>query len=284
MTTQALLLVLLAAAIHATWNALAKRSSRPFLFLWSISAAACVVLAPILIVAILRGELSGDGIYWASITIVIHALYFVCLANAYERGDLSLVYPISRGLGVALAPVVAWWISDERLSPLGIAGIAVVVAGIAAIGLRGDDGRVRIRPGAGTWWSVVTGLLVATYSAVDKAGVTELSPMIYASLLWIGSATLQLPLVLRDRARLRSEWRENGRRILLGAALSMASYIIVLFAFRLAKTGYVVAAREVSVVLSVVIGSVFLGEGKLRPRLAGALLIVAGVVCIALAD
>src|SRR5207245_1934140 len=199
--------------------------------------------------------------------------------------DFSRVYPIARGLGVALVPVAALVVFGERLSPLGTVGVALVVAGVAglhlAVGWRGG-GRPRPR-GAGTAWALLTGLLIATYSIVDKAGVTRLHPLPYIALMGRGMSALLTPAVVRDRPALAREWRENWRTIAVASSMNLTSYLLVLFAFRLSKVGYVVAGRELSILFSTLIGSLWLGEGRLLPRLAGASVVLAGGVCVALA-
>jgi drug/metabolite transporter (DMT)-like permease len=99
----------------------------------------------------------------------------------------------------------------------------------------------------------------------------------------VGISLLLAPFVLRRRANLVREWRVNGRAIAVASTLNLTSYLLVLFAFRLSKAGYVVAARETSIVLSVLIGAVLLREGHLGPRLAGAAVVLGGVACVAFA-
>jgi drug/metabolite transporter (DMT)-like permease len=105
----------------------------------------------------------------------------------------------------------------------------------------------------------------------------------YLAQLGLGSCLLLAPAVLRDGDALRHEWARNRRAILVASALNLTAYLLVLFAFRLSNVGYVVAARELSIVLSAFIGSWWLGEGRLGPRLAGGAIILAGVVCVAFA-
>ena len=137
--------------------------------------------------------------------------------------------------------------------------------------------------GAGTVWAVVTGLTIAAYSLVDKAGVARLHPMPYIALMGVGLSVVLAPIALADRVALVREWRLHWRSILVASAMNLTSYLLVLFAFRLSKVGYVVAARELSILFSAFIGSLWLGEGRLAPRLAGASIVLAGVVCVALA-
>ncbi len=184
-------------------------------------------------------------------------------------------------------PILALPLLDERLSPLGTTGIALVVAGIIGLHLtpltwsQARSGAKFVGPG--TWWALLTGLTIAAYSLVDKGGVARLHPVPYITLLGLGSIILLFPAALAKPEALRREWAVNWRSILVASTMNLTAYLLVLFAFRLSKAGYVVAAREVSIVFSAVIGSLWLGEGRLRPRLAGAGVVLAGVVCVALA-
>jgi drug/metabolite transporter (DMT)-like permease len=282
MTPAALALVIGAAVIHSVWNALAKQARAPLPFLWaSVSLASVVLAGPALWIAG-RGGIPAAAVPFLVATILLHALYFWALGRAYRSGDFSRVYPVARGLGVALVPAIAWGVFDERLSGLGTTGIALVVTGIVAVH-RLPAAVPGGRAGAGTAWAILTGLTIAGYSLVDKAGVARLNPVPYITLLGLGSCLLLAPAVLRDRAALRREWAANRRAILIASTLNLTAYLLVLFAFRLSKAGYVVAARELSIVFSTFIGSWWLGEGRLGPRLLGASVILAGVVCVALA-
>jgi drug/metabolite transporter (DMT)-like permease len=292
MSGRALALVLGAAAIHAAWNALAKKAHHPIAFLWSSVVIATAALGPFGLRYLPEGGIPDAAVPFVIATTLIHAVYFYALARAYgSGGDLSLVYPIARGLGVALVPLVAFAVLDERPSPLGVGGVALVVVGIAAISLAstslapgGGEGGVRGRVfGRGTGWAVITGLTIAAYSLVDKAGVAHLHPLPYLVVLGAGISLLLAPAVIRAREAFVHEWRVNWRAILVASALNLTSYLLVLFAFRLAKAGYVVAARESSIVLSVLIGGLWLGERAPGRRLAAAVVVVAGVACVALA-
>jgi drug/metabolite transporter (DMT)-like permease len=279
----ALALVLCAAGLHAGWNAMAKRGGDPVVFLWLATLASTAALLPFGLWALLAAGLPGAAVPFVIATIVLHAVYFYALGRAYAAGAYSLVYPVARGLGVALVPVVALLVFDERLSPLGALGIALVVGGIVALHvLPANGGRRGPLAGAALLWPIVTGLTIATYSLVDKAGVTRLHPVPYMLLLEGGCAVLGLPLLGLRGGAVRRELR-RWPAIVLAAVMSALAYTLVLFAFRLSKTGYVVAARELSIVLSAVIGSLWLREGHLGSRLIGASIVLGGVVCIALA-
>jgi drug/metabolite transporter (DMT)-like permease len=284
-SARALVLVVCAAVLHATWNALAKRAEHQLAFLWSSVSLATLFLLPLGLWR-LPGEPSPmAGWPFVAASVGIHALYFWALGRSYRYGDFSRVYPMARGLGVALVPLIALPVFGEQLSWLGSLGVGLVVLGI--VGLSRSPSARRGPPGggigAGTVWAVVTGLTIASYSLVDKAGVARLHPMPYIALMGLGLSVILSPVVLADRQALAHEWRRRWRTILVASAMNLTSYLLVLFAFRLSKVGYVVASRELSILFSAFIGSLWLGEGRLGPRLAGASVVLAGVVCVALA-
>jgi len=159
----------------------------------------------------------------------------------------------------------------------------LTVQGTPARGTPAKAWRPSSALGPGTGWAVLTGLTIAAYALVDKAGVARLHPVPYIGLMFAGCLLLLLPAALGNAGRLRREWTVNWRAIVIASAMTLTAYLLVLFAFRLSKAGYVVAARETSIVLSVVIGRVWFRERRLGARLAGAAFVLAGVACLALA-
>lgn len=284
MSASALLLVLGAAAMHAGWNALAKRTTQPLIFLGASVTLGTAVLIPPAAWIVAREGFAAAAVPFVITTVVVHVVYFYALARAYREADYSLVYPIARGLGVALVPIFALPLLGERLSLLGACGVGLVVLGIAAVRLTaGGDVTRGASTRAGTLWAVLTGLTIATYSLNDKVGVMYLHPVPYITCIGLGLVLFLAPRVIRDPTALRREWAANWRTIVVASTMNLTGYLLVLFAFRLSKVGYVVAAREVSIVISALIGSLWLKEAPLSQRLPGALLVLSGVVCVALA-
>ena len=283
MTGTALMLVLSAAVIHATWNAMAKGAREPMAMLWWAGILSSLFMAPAAIYVLVRDGFSPRALPFVAATVMLHSAYFFALGKAYQSGEFSLVYPMARGLGVALVPAGALYFFDEQLSGLGLLGIALILAGIFALhwrrGAWSED--ALLKPGTG--WAVATGLCIASYSLVDKVGVSHINPLPYLWTMMVGSCVSLLPAVLARRGSLGREWRENRAAVLLSGVLSPAGYLLVLFAFRLSKAGYVVAGREVSIVISALIGSTLLREGALGQRLLGAAIVAGGVICVALA-
>jgi uncharacterized membrane protein len=244
-----------------------------------------VALLPFGVVQVAATGISRAAVPFLVATILLHGFYFYALGRAYRTGAFSLVYPVARGLGVVVVPGVALVVFDERLSAIGVLGIVLVAGGVVALhlapGLPPAAGVSAARFGAASAWAVVTGLTIAIYSLVDKAGVAHLHPVVYMTVIGIGCAALLLPALAGRGEAVRREWADNWRAIVAAGVMTAVGYMLVLFAFRVSKTGYVVAARELSIVFSAVIGSLWLHEGRLGPRLLGAAIILAGVVCVA---
>ena len=283
MTGAALALVLSAAVIHATWNAMAKGARDPMAMLWWAGVLSSLVLAPPSLYVLARDGFSPRALPFVVATVILHSMYFFSLGKAYQTGDFSVVYPMARGMGVALVPMAAYYFFDERLSRLGILGIGLIGLGIFVLhwrrGAWSED--ALLRPGTG--WAIATGLCIASYSLVDKVGVSHINPFPYLWAMMLGSCVSLLPAVRARPGSMAREWRENRLAVLLSGVLSPGGYLLVLFAFRLSKAGYVVAGREVSIVISALIGSILLREGRLPQRLLGAAVVASGVVCVALA-
>ena len=286
MSAVALLIVLVAAFLHASWNLLAKKSHHKLVFVWWFLLVATILYFPMFLYFWVPGSISTQG--WSCIfaTGVIHALYFWLTAGAYARGDLSLVYPLSRGSGPLLVPILAVVLLDEKLSMMGLAGIALVIFGIYSIHLQSFSihsylAPLRTAPKSASLWAFTTGLTIAAYSLVDKIGVQAVFPPVYIYLMFAISLLLLSPLVvLRHTAAMKTEWRANKVFILINGVLVLATYLMILFAFQFSKVSYVVAAREVSIVFSAFFGIFALREKNACQKIIGSALIAMGVVII----
>jgi len=228
-TSAALLLVLGAALLHAGWNALAKRGGDPVLFLWCVGGLATALYCPVGLWVLAQRGLPLAAVPFVVATVVLHSLYFFTLGRAYRAGDFSLVYPVARGLGVALVPMLALALFEERLSPLGATGVGLVAAGIFSLHWRPGAWTRAALLASGTGWAIATGVLIASYSLVDKAGVARLHPIPYIWLMEAGAVILLTPVALARRGAIGHEWRDNWRTITLAAVMSPTGYLLVLF-------------------------------------------------------
>lgn len=276
-------MVAIAALMHALWNAMAKRGKDKFLFLWCSASIATLFLLPAIVVDGIRGALPRQGWMYAFLSIAIHVVYFYSLGWTYKASDYSLAYPLARGLGVGLTGIGAYYLLDESMSVAGFTGICLIITGIIVVGVFGRNRPDSVKSKAGLLWPLLTGLLISFYSINDKVGVSYFSPLAFSAIFYLGSMLILTPLALRQKQSLSEEWRLNKKMILLAAVCNLGAYPLVLFAFQIAKTGYVVAGREMSIIFSVVIGAFWLKESKLVVRLTCAVVIICGVVLITFA-
>jgi drug/metabolite transporter (DMT)-like permease len=284
----ALAIVLAAAFLHAGWNFLLKKSQRKIVFIWWFLLMALVLYFPMFLYFWTHTSISSLGWKCLAGTGFLHVLYFWFMAGAYERGDLSLVYPLSRGSGPLFVPFLAVAFIRETISLLGILGIALIILGIYVIHLDSFSVRSFLKPflalrGGASLWALCTGGTIAGYSLVDKIGVGVVYPPLYNYLMLVCVWLILSPYVLtRERMWVKKEWLINKGTILAVGFLVLFTYSMVLFAMRMSKVSYVVAVREVSIVFSVYYGVIGLGEQHGRQKLVGAILIVSGVVLIGL--
>ena len=289
MTGLSLLFVLASALAHASWNFLLKRSQDQAVFLWCLLAVTTILLAPLGAFLFWKFPFGGEGWLLVAATVALHAVYFVLLGRSYANADLSLVYPIARGTGPVLVPVLAVMILGETIALPAVLGIAAVVGGIYTVSLWGNFRALMGHPLAflrnpGTRYAVLTGLTITCYAIVDKVGVSRVQPFLYMYLMTLGSAVLISPYVLASKG-MDAIWRElrfNAGVVAVAGLLTFLAYGLVLTAFSLSRVSYVAPAREVGIVIAVLMGMIFLKEPFGRGRLLGSGFIVAGLALIAL--
>jgi len=288
MTALSLALVLLSAVAHSTWNLLLKRSGNKEVFLWWLLVTASILLVPVGVVLFWLHPFGHPGWAYVLATVILHMLYFIFLGRGYTEGDLSLVYPIARGIGPMLVPILAVIFLSESVAGPAIIGIVVIVAGIFTISWWGNFINLVRNPldflrNAGTRYAILTGLTIASYAIVDKRGVSHVEPFLYMYFLTLGSALGLAPFLLRrwGMAVIGREWRANPSTIIIASLLVFAAYGSVLTALSLSRVSYVAPIREVGIVLGVLLGVFLLKEPFGTGRLLGSGLIVSGVVLIA---
>jgi len=261
MSLAPLALVVLAAFIHATWNLLSKRAAAAGpAFVFAYNLVACVAYLPWVAWLVARGSLTWSLPIIACIVLsgIIHLAYSLCLQRGYQVADLSVVYPVARGTGPMLSSLGAFLLLGEAPTPQRVLGLLTVVAGIGLISTQGNLAAFR-QPGgqAGVRWGMATGSLILL------------------------RFVLLAPIVLSNPTRAKE--RMKGRWLLAIAVgvLSPLSYILVLGALDLgAPLSIVAPAREMSMMVGALFGMIILGEPVGLWRLAGCLVLIAGVVLL----
>lgn len=292
MTLNAFGLIILAGLIHACWNIVAKKAGGDSRFAFFTSLLLMLVWAP------LGWYLGRDvvplwgAVEWGFVAAsgLLHVGYFVILLRGYRKADLTVVYPLARGSGPLMSSLVAITLLGERISALGVAGIAGVVGGVFLIAggpamLRAaHDPAARERVHKGVFYGLLTGAFIASYTVVDGYAVKILlmSPILVDYMGNFVRVALLAPVVLRDLPKAGQLWRAQWRFALLVAVVSPVAYVLVLYAMKEAPMSHVAPAREVSMLFAALIGGHLLGEGDRVARICGAVLIAAGVTALAL--
>lgn len=285
MSPIAVLLILVAACAHAAWNLAAKRGGAggtAFTFLYlAISAG---LLVPIAAVDALVTP-AHPTLTWVVAGVVSGALqvaYFLLLQRGYAAGDLSVVYPLARGTGPLLSVVLAIVLLHDRVAGWALAGAAAVICGVFVIGIGKTTGG-KLGPSVG--YALATGATIAAYTLWDANAVTTLGvpPLVEYGIGAIVEGLALLPYALAHREAVAATWRAHRNPTLVVAVLAPLSYILVLYAMRLAPVALVAPARELSIVIGGILAWRVLGEPNPGRRLVGAAIVLTGIVTLAVA-
>jgi drug/metabolite transporter (DMT)-like permease len=273
--------VLLAALVHAGWNALAKSwgAADPLMATSAIAVLGAVLALPLLLVA---GLPAAASIPYVVASGAIHVVYFVLVGLAYRGADYSAVYPLTRGSAPLVTALLSSVVIGEVLPPLAWLGIAVLGAGI--IGLGSD---AQIKGGLDARSAALAGLnivVIVTYTLVDGAGVrVSGNPAGYVLAMMALTGLMLLPVLLAGMGRgvlagMAAHWRVG----LVGGAMVTLSYGTALWAMTKAPIAMVAALRETSVLFAAMIGALLLRE-RLGPiKASAAALILIGLVLLRL--
>ena len=284
----ALILIITAAVMHASWNGFAKVSKNILALMWWATIFGAVGYGVWLATG-LGFTLSASSRIPFLISALCETGYFVALVKGYSQGDLSLVYPISRGSAPIFAAVLSAIFLAERLPLVGYFGVMLMVVGVYVASQPVEKRKIRfgftsiIRDGA-VRWSLASGVFIAIYSISDKVAVAATNPLVYNWWVFVGNSILWAPFVWR-RFRFKAnldELRNNWRGVIIVGVLSVGAYALALAALALTSASYVVAGRGLSVNVGACLGSFILKEKFGTVRIIGATLMVVGLAFIAL--
>lgn len=296
MDSVALACVLVSAFMHATWNILLKTAGDPLRTATVGMIAASVVLVPAAGVAwVALGPVSipASGLAIGFVSGLAEIAYFVFLAAAYRRGDLSIVSPLARGSAPVLIVFIGVVVLGERLSVGSAAGVALLLVGLLTVQrpwrfLRAAHAGHRGAAG----FALLTGMMIATYTSLDRVGSQQMPPWAYAAILWVvGAVGLGLIDLARPRIAGGAFAPPAGsldlRRAITSGMLTLAAYLLILFALSRAEVAIVGPLRESAVLITSAYGIVRLREAVTRReigfRLAGSGLVLAGAAILAIA-
>jgi drug/metabolite transporter (DMT)-like permease len=264
-------LAVAAAFLHALWNLLLARARDP-----EAATAVALVTAVVVFAPVTALVWKAEGAVWPYLlaTATLHLAYFALLAGAYRRAELSLVYPLARGLAPVLVLVVSVAALGVDTSVLQAAAVCLVGAGILLV-----RGFGRHAGGIGVAFGLAIAVCIAAYTLVDKEGIKHANPITYLELATVLAAAPYFAGVFaaKGMSQLR---REVGPVTLIAGLAMFGAYALVLAALSLASAAPVAAVRETSIVIATAGAALVLKERFGPGRVVGAILVVAGVVLL----
>ena len=276
-------LLLAAALMHASWNAILKSDQSDRLATFGVIMTTGTVMGLCAVPFLPWIEPAAWKFLAASVA--IHVLYYTFLLKAYSYGDLSHTYPIARGLGPLLVALVSGRFIGEHLRPQDILGVLLLSCGLVALAmpLRSVVPRPGSRHGLATLFAVLTGVTIAAYIIADGLGVRSAGPTFLHRLSYIawlcvveGPWLLVLAVVLRP-GTVWTHLRRTWWRGVIGGIIANVGYGIAIYALVLGPMAHVAALRETSVLFGALMGTLLLGEPFGARRVAAAFVIVVGL-------
>jgi drug/metabolite transporter (DMT)-like permease len=265
-------MILVSGAAHAVVNAVLKSGKDKMSSRALIDGFSALMVAPFVFFL----PIPIHAWPWLLGTLIDHLFYLYCLIKAFEAADMSVAYPIARGAAPVLAALLAVLIFHEKASWIVALGVAMVSTGVIVVGLGRHASRRSIA------WALATGATIAVYTVLDAQGVRA-APSAPSYIVWffliVGVGVGGLFAIWRGPTFIleaRSQWRPG----LIAGALSIVSYGLAMWAFRLGATPRLAALRETSILFGVGIAVVFLKEKVTGPRLAGVAAIAAGAMVL----
>lgn len=270
--------VLFAAVLHASWNALVKPVSDRLALMTLMTAVSSAICVPLALLAAAPRTAAWPEL---GTSMLLHTVYNLLLIETYQDGDFNQVYPIARGTAPPTVAIAAAIFVGESLSPVQTGGVLGVSAGLFVLATGGRQGTRRA-----VGFALLTGLAIAAYTVVDGVGVRRSgSTLGYTAWLFLGNGLLMAVAMLVARTRSEDGLRIPRALLARGAAagaLSLAAYGFVLWAQTRGELAVVAALRETSVVFGAILGAIVFHEQMPARRILASILIVCGAAALAL--
>jgi len=287
MDSLALSLIVFSALMHALWNLLVKQSRDKTVFIWWMFACSWSLMSVFMLVSGFDlHDISPRYLVLAAAAACCFVLYHWFTGAAYRSGDLSLTYPLAQ-TSMLYVPIWGVLLLGERLNSFGVAGILLIVAGAYCIQLRRISADEILRPfsqlgNRSVQAALMAGFIYSIGSILDKVGVTDYSAYRFTYVLVFFMLSIMSLNLLRPgyRGRVLEEWRQSRNLVRWAGPVMLASFLSFRFGLQLAPVSYAVPVRQVSLLIGVLIGLLFLGESCGRIRLTSAGLILAGVFLV----
>ncbi|MCL2793511.1 MAG: SMR family transporter, partial [Spirochaetaceae bacterium] len=249
-------LVIASSFVHAFWNFISKKVSGNLQITLAGLWIALLTLMPFSLIIISKQGLDPVGLKFVFITSVAHVAYYLLLYLSYKHGDISSVYPISRGTGIAGTAVAAFFLLGERFSVIGTVGIIFIFLGVLSISIKKKLLKADLLP---IIYALGLGATIIIYSINDKQGVSYINSIVYLNLKDLIAVSVMTPFVFRKGLpQIKEIIKKNWKYCAIIGYGAVGAYLMILFAFTMGKVGYISALREFSIVIASVLGFLFL--------------------------
>lgn len=273
-------LVLIGAALHSTWNLLVRSRQTSIDTMWSSLLLPSLLGALILYIEWLQGAvtLTAVGFGWASLSAFIHVIYFTFVTYAYRHGEASVIYPMTRGVGLLLATLAGYFIFIEQIDTLRLVGIITVLCALVSLALR----EIRRLSSLRDFLSATAlGSCVGLAVVADMFGVREVGTFQYVAMLFFLVELFFIPvLALRSGVLWASIKHLEIIKDLPFGLLILCSYLSILMALQIGELHYVAALREISVVIVVIAGLRGLRESSDWQKMLSIGIMLGGLILI----
>lgn len=277
MSTTVFAIVIAAALLHASWNALVKSAGDKLLTTIMVAAAAAMLSAALLPFLPVPAPASWP---YAAVSVQLQIAYFLLIARTYQMADMSQAYPLMRGTAPLIVALVGVFQKDDALSPAAWAGVMGICVGILSIAVGN-----KLEDRKGIYLALLNALVIAGYTLIDGAGVRRSgAPAAYTLWLFVLTGTpLTLGALALKRSHLISYFGRHWRVGIAGGIGTTASYGLALWAMTVAPIAVVAALRETSILFGTVIAGLVLREHIGPRRLMAACIIACGAAILRLA-
>jgi len=278
----AIVLLLVSAVLHTSWNLLIKQSEDKYIVTWWMVTIGGVFA---LIALFFTGLPPRQMWTFALISICVEAAYFVTLSYAYHDNDFSLIYPVARGSAPAFLTLWSFLFLHEKLTSGGMLGLGMIIGGLLIIGINTlTQAHVTHLHFKGAAVAVFIALLISIYTTIDGAAVQNGFALPYVMSMFAFVPIPITPFIFREYKweRIKRTLTSQPIRVPLAGVLGVLAYLMAVFSYSIAPLSYAGSIREVSVVFGALAGWWFLKEKMGGIRLLGAIVIFTGIVIIAI--
>lgn len=282
MPISALIMLFFSASMHALWNFLLKSSEEKYIAMgWQVILSGAFSL----IFIFFTGFPPQSMWKFAIISMTLEAVYFILLCIAYTDHDFSLVYPIARGAAPVLLVLWSAIFLHEQLTAGGYIGLGMITGGMIIIGattlIKSNGEKPHLR---GILTALSVALVISIYTFIDGTAVKHGPALPYGLSMFVMVPFITTPYLTRKYgwSLFKDMWNKKRGYLLLGGLLGLVAYMLALFAYTFAPLSYSGAIREVSAVIGAFLGWRFLKEEMGGVRVAGSMIVFAGVMVIAI--